>query len=800
MELKYIVYFLSLVITIGFCQNSEKKKEDVLSPVLTSQINIKENWNDLHDPGTPYDRFTWDTVLSNERKRHQESFKNSFNNNDNKKSSSIDILLEQLNEYPKLINDNIKIRTPINSRINKLNNHKHKKHFKKNEKRLNKNNKVNNKKKKVKLNNNTVNKRKNLPESFNNYNNVNNNNNNNRVEEELTKNLENEILKSHIQRVSEFIDISNDEIFKDLSDDYDKYVIGDVSCMNGTFKPAPQIQNALIKYVKSSNPGQEYLEADYECISGYSMSSNSSRLLCKNREWIGELPLCDIKKIKNEACLEIHCDQACREINNTPECICYEGFHLEDNKCIDIDECEKANGGCQYICVNTIGHFRCECPTGMKYGKDNFTCIDIDECFSNNGKGPCQDICKNFDGGYSCSCESVPGTVLTSDNHTCQDVGPCSVDNAGCSHTCLETDGRVFCLCPDGFVLQDDWKTCQDVDECSVTELQTEDCLNGCINTPGSYHCTDPLESKDKASIEFPENDCPPGYKKSPFQNSCIDINECDDDNGGCNEICENTNGSFFCACNGDEKILSADGKSCTEINEVLCPALKQVKQGNLVCSKQETWNPLVAQRAIHRPGTKCYLKCLPGYQLLGEYNLICHGDGNWIGTKLGECVEYEEPHLECPNDITVELPPGQDEVFVKFNQPITDLDWFRNVRSIPSWGKRLEAVLKTGLHVVTFYARNSMTKKQTSCLLRIIVKDGESPKVRDCPNNIIGKNGTLINWQEPIFTDNVKVTRITNNQSSGRIFGIGQWKITYEASDEAGWSTECTFDVIIHE
>lgn len=85
--------------------------------------------------------------------------------------------------------------------------------------------------------------------------------------------------------------------------------------------------------------------------------------------------------------------------------------------------------------------------------------------------------------------------------------------------------------------------------------------------------------------------------------------------------------------------------------------------------------------------------------------------------------VDESEPHLECPNDITVELPPGQDEVFVKFDQPITDLDWFRNVRSIPSWGKRLEAVLKTGLHVVTFYARNSMTKKQTSCLLRIIVK-----------------------------------------------------------------------------
>lgn len=41
------------------------------------------------------------------------------------------------------------------------------------------------------------------------------------------------------------------------------------------------------------------------------------------------------------------------------------------------------------------------------------------------------------------------------------------------------------------------------------------------------------------------------------------DINECALDNGGCSEMCENTNGSFFCACEGDERSLAADGKSC---------------------------------------------------------------------------------------------------------------------------------------------------------------------------------------------------------------------------------------------
>jgi len=92
------------------------------------------------------------------------------------------------------------------------------------------------------------------------------------------------------------------------------------------------------------------------------------------------------------------------------------------------------------------------------------SCLDINECLLNNGHGPCQDTCRNLIGGYECSCENLQDASLTADNHTCErnkHTGPCSVNNAGCSHTCLSTMGRVFCLCPDGFMLEDDWKTCQ---------------------------------------------------------------------------------------------------------------------------------------------------------------------------------------------------------------------------------------------------------------------------------------------------------------------------------------------------
>ncbi|KAL2716591.1 hypothetical protein V1478_014267 [Vespula squamosa] len=257
---------------------------------------------------------------------------------------------------------------------------------------------------------------------------------------------------------------------------------GDLSCINGTFLPAPLARHALIKYVKSSIPGHEYLEADYECAPGFYMVSTGSRLLCKNRQWIGQVPKCKLKQGSDGVCSEVSCEHVCKEIDGRAVCSCYNGFRL-----------------------------------------DAYKCIDINECLLNNGHGPCQDTCRNLVGGYECSCEGIQDTVLSADNHTCQNAGPCSVNNAGCSHTCLSTMGRVFCLCPDGFMLEDDWKTCQDVDECAVPDLQTEVCRYGCINTQGSYRCAEPTELKDQPIADSLSITCLPGYEVSA-DGSCVGL------------------------------------------------------------------------------------------------------------------------------------------------------------------------------------------------------------------------------------------------------------------------------------
>ncbi|XP_034935238.1 signal peptide, CUB and EGF-like domain-containing protein 2 isoform X2 [Chelonus insularis] len=593
------------------------------------------------------------------------------------------------------------------------------------------------------------------------------------VEKELTKNLEKEIVESKLLNFRNNWDNFNDQKIEndflldknsynwqnvqettkfDVDYTIEGFSNGDISCIVGEFIPAPFVSHTLIKYIKSSQPEHIYLEANYQCMFGYSLASNSSKLVCKNRKWIGELPSCLDENLIN-SCNRLSCDHICIQVNRKATCSCHEGFNLSNNKCIDINECS-----------------------------------------FNNGHGPCQDTCKNFEGGYLCSCDKLPGTFLAADNHSCHEINSCTVNNAGCSHTCLSTIERVFCLCPDGFILKNDWKTCEDVDECLVPELQHHACKYGCINTPGSYYCINPVEYQPNRS---PENKCPPGFKETS-KSTCVDINECEENNGECSEVCENTNGSYFCTCNGDEQILALDGKSCTDINAISCLPLKPVKKGSLVCSRPNAHPVWSVLRTINRPGSKCYLKCPQGYQLLGGYEITCQQNGNWEGIKNGECIKSNEPRINCPKDIIAEVPPANNEAFVRFDQPSTDIDWFRYVRSNPSWGMRLEASLKPGYHVLTFFVKHSTSKIQSSCNLHITVKDGEPPKALNCPEDIVKNNRTLIIWIEPIFTDNVRVTRVTSNERPGRFFNVGEWKIIYEASDDAGWTSNCTFSVII--
>ena len=82
-----------------------------------------------------------------------------------------------------------------------------------------------------------------------------------------------------------------------------------------------------------------------------------------------------------------------------------------------------------------------------------------------------------------------------------------------------------------------------DINECLT---DNGGCTYTCTNTPGSYIC-----------------DCSTGYNFDPIELNCtgknilsiilsnntLDIDECTTNNGGCEHLCTNTIGSFYCTC-----------------------------------------------------------------------------------------------------------------------------------------------------------------------------------------------------------------------------------------------------------
>ena len=51
-------------------------------------------------------------------------------------------------------------------------------------------------------------------------------------------------------------------------------------------------------------------------------------------------------------------------------------------------------------------------------------------------------------------------------------------------------------------------------------------------------------------------------------QNMYLDVNECEESNGGCQHQCKNTNGSYYCQCNKGF-FLDSNGKTCSGILEL---------------------------------------------------------------------------------------------------------------------------------------------------------------------------------------------------------------------------------------
>ncbi|XP_052832468.1 fibrillin-2, partial [Octopus bimaculoides] len=302
----------------------------------------------------------------------------------------------------------------------------------------------------------------------------------------------------------------------------------------------------------------------------------------------------------------------CINTDGSYRCECNTGFQVDDTKtrCIDINECLTGRICGRGTCTNLIGQFECSCEDGYAPGPEG-TCEDLNECQTELNK--CAFRCVNTPGSFRCICPI--GYRLADDNRHCVDVDECLIDTNKCPYNCKNLVGSFLCVCPEGYraIGQD---VCIDINECR----EGNPCENGrCRNINGGYICScypgyEPSPDKKKcldlregycynqlvhgrcvpsreikrtarhiccctglAAAWGPSCERCPAIGSNQFARICpneigylpngTDINECQQKPSPCQNICQNTEGSFICTCPVGF-VLNMDGRTCRDIDE----------------------------------------------------------------------------------------------------------------------------------------------------------------------------------------------------------------------------------------
>lgn len=459
-------------------------------------------------------------------------------------------------------------------------------------------------------------------------------------------------------------------------------------CLASSCPPIPDTPHA-IQHIMAGSVNRSYgTIVRFECEPGYHRRGVPVIVCTSIGQWSGMPPVCERAKCSilpdirngyiaiNEAKREFH-------FNDESRVFCNRGYKLEGHSiircasnqsfvgvpnCVDIDECSPGTSACDLastICTNTDGGFFCKCKDGFE---PNLSCRPVSDLGLTTGAIPDSSIrVSGTESGYKKAdirldsaqqrninsqgwCGSVP---RVGENWVQVDLKAPVVIRGFRIQSVLRHDGsQAFPVLVRLQYANDLTDLFRDYSDVSGRSIQFRLAPNGgsglsIVNLPI------PLEARYIRILimEFAIAPCMKFELMGCTRQDCIDINECLDRNGGCDQRCVNSPGGFSCHCNVGYELFTSNGTAgflippnetghrdgdLYRVNKTCvpkqCPNLAAPENGQI----------LTLQESYHY-GNTIVFHCNFGYVMQGSRTLSCGSNGMWNGS-APHCL-----YAQCP-------------------------------------------------------------------------------------------------------------------------------------------------------
>ncbi|MEM1119247.1 MAG: HYR domain-containing protein [Bacteroidota bacterium] len=160
---------------------------------------------------------------------------------------------------------------------------------------------------------------------------------------------------------------------------------------------------------------------------------------------------------------------------------------------------------------------------------------------------------------------------------------------------------------------------------------------------------------------------------------------------------------------------------------------------------------------------------------------------------------------INCPSDISVQIPAGQFSTSVSWNPATASSNCSGGATVTQIVGNGNGTLYGEGNYTITYEATDNCGNQET-CSFNITVSAAPTNLSISCPSDIsvqlpVGQSTTTVLWDPATASSNcpngATVTQIAGN-GNGNQFGVGNYTVTYQASDNCGNQEICSFNISV--